>query len=96
MAAILCLAIIGLSLGKDHPLEESWYRLPTLPTIVVAFLTGAMGITWAVAWWFLAFESPSKHPHITEHERIYIETSIGENTSILSAVSIMEVIIYGP
>ena len=51
-----------------------------------------MGITWAVAWWFLAFESPSKHPHITEHERIYIETSIGENTSILSAVSIMEVI----
>lgn len=45
---------------------------------------GAMGITWAIFWWFLAFETPGKHPHITEHERIYIETCIGENTSILS------------
>ena len=96
MVATLCQAITSSPLGKYYLLEGLWYNLPTIQTIVVTFLTGAMGITWAVAWWFLAFESPSKHPHITEHERIYIETSIGENTSILSAVSIIKVFIYGP
>jgi len=46
-----------------------------------------MGIIWAVVWWFLAFESPGKHPYITHHEKVYIETSIGENTSVLKKVS---------
>ena len=53
-----------------------------------------MGITWAIFWWFLTFETPGKHPHITEHERIYIETCIGENTSILSEVCGAVLIIY--
>ncbi|XP_052802907.1 vesicular glutamate transporter 1-like isoform X2 [Mya arenaria] len=47
------------------------------------YVFGAMGMVWAVVWWFLAFERPSKHPYITEHERVYIETCIGENTSVL-------------
>ena len=59
---------------------SNWYKN------VILSITGAMGITWAIFWWFLAFETPGKHPHITEHERIYIETCIGENTSILSEV----------
>ena len=34
-----------------------------------------LGILWYVAWYVLAFESPSVHPTITEHERSYIELS---------------------
>lgn len=30
---------------------------------------------WYVAWYVLAFESPSVHPTITEYERSYIELS---------------------
>ncbi|XP_060556803.1 vesicular glutamate transporter 1-like isoform X2 [Ruditapes philippinarum] len=48
------------------------------------YVFGAMGIVWAVVWWFLAFDTPGHHPYITEHERVYIETCIGENTSVLS------------
>ncbi|KAK3576150.1 hypothetical protein CHS0354_016309 [Potamilus streckersoni] len=47
------------------------------------YVFGAMGIIWTTVWWFLSFEKPSFHPYITEEEKIYIETSIGENTSIL-------------
>lgn len=53
-----------------------------------------MGIIWAVIWWFLAFDTPSNHPYITEHERVYIETCIGENTSVLSTVSVKSYFIY--
>lgn len=45
---------------------------------------GALGIIWCIIWCFLSFETPGKHPYITEHERVYIETCIGENTSVLS------------
>ena len=44
--------------------------------------TGLFGILWYVAWFVLAFESPSVHPTITEDERAYIE---------LSAVNVDEV-----
>ncbi|KAH3890380.1 hypothetical protein DPMN_014460 [Dreissena polymorpha] len=47
------------------------------------YVFGVMGITWCVIWWFLAFDTPAKHPYISEHERLYIETCIGENTSVL-------------
>ena len=33
------------------------------------------GILWYVAWFVLAFDSPSVHPTITEEERAYIELS---------------------
>ena len=47
-----------------------------------AINTGLFGILWYVAWFVLAFESPSVHPTITEDERAYIE---------LSAVNVDEV-----
>ena len=37
--------------------------------------TGLFFILWYVAWFLLAFESPSVHPTITEDERAYIELS---------------------
>ncbi|CAG5118602.1 unnamed protein product, partial [Candidula unifasciata] len=43
---------------------------------------GLLGAMWSIAWWFLSYEKPSTHPTITEEERLYIETSIGESTSI--------------
>ena len=37
--------------------------------------TGLFGILWFVAWFVLAFESPSAHPTISEEEKAYIELS---------------------
>uniref|UniRef100_A0A2C9M9Q5 Major facilitator superfamily (MFS) profile domain-containing protein n=1 Tax=Biomphalaria glabrata TaxID=6526 RepID=A0A2C9M9Q5_BIOGL len=46
------------------------------------YVFGVLGAIWSVAWWFLSYEKPSTHPTITEEERVYIETSIGETTSM--------------
>ncbi|XP_067655531.1 vesicular glutamate transporter 2-like [Haliotis asinina] len=48
------------------------------------YVFGVLGALWSIVWWFLSFERPGLHPTITEEERIYIETSIGENTSIIN------------
>ena len=42
---------------------------------IFVFNSGMFGILWYVAWFVLAFDSPSVHPTITEEERAYIELS---------------------
>nr|KAG5698662.1 hypothetical protein BaRGS_003176 [Batillaria attramentaria] len=48
------------------------------------YVFGIMGLTWAVIWWFYSWERPALHPYISEEERIYIESSIGESSSIVN------------
>nr|AIT55234.1 vesicular glutamate transporter 3 [Taeniopygia guttata] len=47
----------------------------------VFYVYGSFGIVWYMFWLLHAYESPAAHPTITNEERIYIETSIGEGAS---------------
>lgn len=47
----------------------------------VFYVTGAIGLVWSVAWFFLIFDSPRQHPRITIEERQYIEDSIGSTST---------------
>lgn len=47
--------------------------------------SGMFGIVWYMFWLLHAYESPAAHPTITNEERIYIETSIGEGASLANA-----------
>ena len=37
---------------------------------------GAVGMVWAVMWFFLVYNSPATHPRISIEEREYIEKSL--------------------
>ncbi|XP_005991382.1 vesicular glutamate transporter 3 isoform X1 [Latimeria chalumnae] len=50
----------------------------------VFYVYGIFGLIWYVFWLLLAYGSPVAHPSITEEERTYIETSIGEGANLLS------------
>uniref|UniRef100_H2YWW5 Major facilitator superfamily (MFS) profile domain-containing protein n=1 Tax=Ciona savignyi TaxID=51511 RepID=H2YWW5_CIOSA len=43
----------------------------------VFYVMGIIGLCWVVLWVMFAFDSPAKHPRISERERRYIEQSIG-------------------
>lgn len=45
-----------------------------------------IGIIWSIYWWHFSYERPAIHPKISESERIYIEESIGESSSIANKV----------
>lgn len=49
---------------------------------------GVFGIIWYVLWLLLAYGSPAEHPTITEEERTYIETAIGEKGHQMSATEV--------
>ena len=47
----------------------------------VFYVTGVVGLVWSVVWFFVVFDSPAQHPRISQEERQYIESAIGEATS---------------
>uniref|UniRef100_A0AAQ5XIW3 Major facilitator superfamily (MFS) profile domain-containing protein n=1 Tax=Amphiprion ocellaris TaxID=80972 RepID=A0AAQ5XIW3_AMPOC len=51
----------------------------------VFYIYGVFGIIWYVLWLLLAYGSPAEHPTITDEERMYIESTIGETINQLSA-----------
>ena len=46
------------------------------------------GFIWYIFWLLLAYGSPAEHPTISDEERIYIETTIGEGVKLLSATEV--------
>ncbi|XP_060778911.1 vesicular glutamate transporter 3 [Neoarius graeffei] len=50
----------------------------------VFYIYGVFGIIWYIFWLLLAYESPAVHPTISEEERTYIETTIGEGANLMS------------
>uniref|UniRef100_A0A8C0YDK9 Solute carrier family 17 member 8 n=2 Tax=Cyprinus carpio TaxID=7962 RepID=A0A8C0YDK9_CYPCA len=50
----------------------------------VFYIYGVFGIIWYSFWLLLAYDSPAIHPTISEEERTYIETSIGEGANLMS------------
>ena len=68
--------LIKIICSQEYCRERSkLLRLTLLRSHFNCFQTGVFGILWYVAWYVLAFESPSAHPTITEYERSYIELS---------------------
>ncbi|GFS07062.1 vesicular glutamate transporter 3 [Elysia marginata] len=42
----------------------------------VFYVQGIFGLSWFLLWCLLVFDSPAKHPRISQAERTYIETSL--------------------
>ncbi|XP_045682518.1 vesicular glutamate transporter 3 isoform X2 [Phyllostomus hastatus] len=50
----------------------------------VFYIYGMFGIIWYMFWLLQAYECPAAHPTISDEERTYIETSIGEGANSVS------------
>nr|QQY02504.1 vesicular glutamate transporter [Cryptocotyle lingua] len=68
-------AVLGLSLSGLLAQKLGWQS--------PFYFYGISGLFWFIWWWRVTYERPSIHPTITEAERVYIETSIGDNPNIL-------------
>lgn len=52
------------------------------------YSSGVFGIIWYIFWLLLAYGSPAVHPTISEEERTYIETTIGEGANLMSVTEV--------
>ncbi|KAL2310026.1 hypothetical protein Nmel_006263 [Mimus melanotis] len=79
--------------GSNSLLELSLLRelrKEALTTIAILSFhsEGSFGIVWYMFWLLVSYESPAKHPTITDEERRYIEESIGESANLLGAMEV--------
>ncbi len=54
--------------------------------IRIFFFKGVVGIIWFGFWWLLSYERPATCNSISEEERVFIEESIGETSSLATKV----------
>lgn len=47
----------------------------------VFYVTGGIGLLWSICWFVFIFETPARHPRISDEERKEIEDAIGTSTS---------------
>lgn len=62
--------------------------MPLISSLSTLFFTGSFGMVWYMFWLLVSYESPAKHPTITDEERRYIEESIGESANLLGAMEV--------
>ncbi|XP_014239443.1 sialin isoform X2 [Cimex lectularius] len=73
--------MMASSLGAAVTLPISGFLIDYYNWETVFYVTGLVGLTWSVAWYFLMFDSPSEHPRITVEEKDYLEKAIGESST---------------
>lgn len=66
----------SIGIGLTYPLVG--FILAKFSWHTVFYVTGTIGLSWCVLWYFLAFNTPSKHPRISKEELQYIQSSVSE------------------
>lgn len=70
--------MMASALGAAVTMPACGYLIANCGWESVFYVTGAIGLAWSVAWFFLVYDSPAQHPRITDEERRHIETKIAE------------------
>ncbi|XP_057704747.1 sialin [Corythoichthys intestinalis] len=78
---LLTISYIGAQIGTVVSLPLSGEICFYLDWTYVFYFFGAVGLLWFVLWTFLAFDSPSSHPWISQRERSYILSSLKNELS---------------
>ncbi|KAI8483869.1 hypothetical protein Bbelb_383960 [Branchiostoma belcheri] len=74
---LLAFCYIGLPLGTVINYPLSAFLAAELGWEAIFYIPGASVAVWLVFWLLLAYDSPAKHPRISEEEQKYIEGSTG-------------------
>lgn len=68
---------------------DSWSEFQELFLHDIDVILGLVGMVWFYFWMAVSFEKPSLHTSISDEERSYIESSIGELAPVQKVVIII-------
>ncbi|XP_035663339.1 sialin-like [Branchiostoma floridae] len=77
---LLTIATLGETLGILVGFSITAHLITQFGWAIALYITGAVGLAFCCLWCLLAFDSPAKHPRISETEKAYIESNL-ENTN---------------
>ena len=74
--------VSGASIGTLIIFTLAGYIADTLGWEAVFYVTGCFSLVWVVFWFLLVADTPADHPRISKEEKEYIETSIGQSSTL--------------
>ncbi|MEJ1286120.1 hypothetical protein NN561_017124 [Cricetulus griseus] len=78
----------GVTYPACHGIWSKWAPPLERSRLATTSFCGSFGMVWYMFWLLVSYESPAKHPTITDEERRYIEESIGESANLLGAMEV--------
>ena len=72
----------GASIGTLIIFSLAGYISDTLGWEAVFYVTGSLSLLWVIFWFLLVADTPAQHPRISQEERKYIQTSIGQSSTV--------------
>ncbi|XP_050056500.1 sialin-like [Aphis gossypii] len=71
-------AYLGSSVGTAVTYIMCGYLIASFGWESVFYVSGGLGLLWAICWILLVYDTPAKHPTISIRERTYIENCLGK------------------
>jgi len=68
----------GSSVGTGVTYIMCGYLIASYGWESVFYVSGGLGLLWAICWILLVYDTPAKHPTISIKERTYIENCLGK------------------
>ncbi|GLH15005.1 Sialin [Gryllus bimaculatus] len=78
----------GASVGTALTYPLSGLVIASFGWESVFYIIGSLSCLWCIAWWLLAYNTPSDHPRISEKEKIYLEEHLGKSLSTKESSSL--------
>lgn len=68
----------GSSVGSAITYVMCGYLIAMFNWEIVFYVSGGLGLFWYICWTLFVYDTPAKHPTISNKERTYIEECIGK------------------
>lgn len=75
----VCYILTGTAVGTVLSLLFTGLIVQYINWEAVFYIMGGLSSIWCVLWWLLMTDSPRINPYISEEERDYIASSLGED-----------------
>ncbi|XP_066993507.2 sialin [Anabrus simplex] len=82
-AKFLAFTCCGASMGTVASMPLCGAIIASWGWEMVFYVSGLLTVLWSAAWWVLVYESPEKHPRISEREKQYLASSLDNKTETL-------------
>ena len=76
------ICVTGASIGTLIIFTLAGYIADNMGWEAVFYVTGSLSLFWVVFWFLLVADTPDQHPRISQEEKLYIKTSIGESPDL--------------
>jgi sugar phosphate permease len=76
---VCCCFLIGTAIGTVLSLLFTGLIVDYINWEAAFYIMGGLSSIWCLLWWLLMTDSPQTHPYISDEERDYITSSLGQD-----------------